>query len=86
MKEQKVILKNIDSFEPKHIFECGQCFRWDENFDGSYTGVVGKSVLNVYRKSENIIINGISDNNLNEVVIMHKIRGLKLCLSTVLTH
>ena len=68
MKEQKVILKNIDSFEPKHIFECGQCFRWDENFDGSYTGVVGKSVLNVYRKSESIIINGISDDNLNEIV------------------
>ena len=47
MEEQKIILNNIDSFEPKHIFECGQCFRWTENLDGSYTGVVGKNALNV---------------------------------------
>lgn len=24
-----------------HIFECGQCFRWDRNEDGSYTGIAG---------------------------------------------
>ena len=35
MQEQKYILKNISSFEPKHIFECGQCFRWNEESDGS---------------------------------------------------
>ena len=35
--EQEYILKNADSFEPKHIFECGQCFRWNKNEDDSYT-------------------------------------------------
>lgn len=24
-----------------HVFDCGQCFRWNENEDGSYTGVAG---------------------------------------------
>ena len=47
MKEQKYILKNVKSFEPKHIFECGQCFRWDEESDGSYTGIVKNNVINV---------------------------------------
>ena len=47
MKEQKYIIKDIESFEPKHIFECGQCFRWNEEKDGSYTGVVGENVINV---------------------------------------
>ena len=42
--EQTYILKNADSFEPKHIFECGQCFRWNKQEDGSYTGVFGKKV------------------------------------------
>ena len=68
MKEQKVILKNIDSFEPKHIFECGQCFRWDENIDGSYTGVIGKSVLNVKKQKKDIIIDGISNDDLGKIV------------------
>ena len=68
MKEQKIILKNIDSFEPKHIFECGQCFRWDKNLDGSYTGVVGKSVLNVKKIENNIIITGISNGDLKKIV------------------
>ena len=54
MKEQEVILKNVNSFEPKHIFECGQCFRWDKNIDDSYTGVVNKSVLNVKKIGNDI--------------------------------
>ena len=68
MKEQKIILNNIDSFEPKHIFECGQCFRWDENCDGSYTGIVGKNVLNVKKIENDIIITGISNENLEKIV------------------
>ena len=29
LMEQKYIIDDIKSFEPKHIFECGQCFRWN---------------------------------------------------------
>jgi N-glycosylase/DNA lyase len=68
MKEQEIILKNIDSFQPKHIFECGQCFRWDVNSDGSYTGIVRKSVLNVKKAGSDIIITGISDEDLKHLI------------------
>lgn len=68
MKEQTYIIENNTSFEPKHIFECGQCFRWNEEPDGSYTGVINKSVLNVKKQEERIIIKGISEQNLEEVV------------------
>ena len=47
MKEQQYILENVKSFEPKHIFECGQCFRWNKEADTSYTGVFKNNVLNV---------------------------------------
>ena len=47
MKAQEYVLDNCKSFEPKHIFECGQCFRWDKEIDGSYTGIFGNNVLNV---------------------------------------
>ena len=48
--EQQYILKNCKSFELKDIFECGQCFRWNPNEDGSYTGVFGNNVINVSKK------------------------------------
>ena len=47
MQEQQYELNNIPSFNSKHILECCQCFSWDEESDGSYTGIVGKNVINV---------------------------------------
>lgn len=68
MKEQKYILKNQDSFELKHIFECGQCFRWNEENDGSYTGVFNKNILNVQKKEDEIIFTGMIDGDIKKVV------------------
>ena len=51
MKEQIYRVEEVKSFEPKHIFECGQCFRWNKERDNSYTGIIGKNILNV--KKEN---------------------------------
>ena len=67
MKEQKYIIENCDSFELKHIFDCGQCFRWNENKDGSYTGVFGKNVLNVNKENNNVIFYGVCKGNIQEI-------------------
>ena len=68
MKEQKYIIKNIDSFELKDIFDCGQCFRWNVEEDGSYTGVFGNNVLNVKKENYDIIFEGICENDIKETV------------------
>ena len=68
MKEQKYILKNQDSFELKHIFECGQCFRWNEEEDKSYTGVIKQGVLNVKKEQNIITFSGMLDGNIEEIV------------------
>ena len=47
MVYKKIILKDVNNFELKDIFECGQCFRWKKEPNGSYTGVVKIGVLNV---------------------------------------
>ena len=67
MKEETYILKNVKSFEPKHIFECGQCFRWNQEENGSFTGVIGKNVINVMKVQKDIIIKGKFTDNINEV-------------------
>ena len=68
MQEQEYILKNISSFEPKHIFECGQCFRWEKEDDGSYTGIVKNNVINVKKVNNEIIFNSIGADNLEKLV------------------
>lgn len=67
MKEQVYVLENIEDFELKHIFECGQCFRWNEEEDSSYTGIVGSNVLNVKKEYNNIIIKGYCNDNIQDV-------------------
>ena len=34
-----IIIKGVDNFELDHIFECGQCFRWNKQESGTYIGV-----------------------------------------------
>lgn len=68
MKEQKYILKNMNSFELKDIFDCGQCFRWNEQEDGSYTGVFCENVINVSKQNDEIIFKGMCKNNIKEEI------------------
>ena len=38
-------VENIKDFNLDHIFDCGQCFRWNKEADGSYTGIaMGRKV------------------------------------------
>ena len=68
MKEQEYILTEVKSFELKDIFECGQCFRWNEEEDGSYTGVFGQNVLNVKKEDNQIIFKGICQGDIKQTV------------------
>ncbi len=68
MKEQVFILENYKDFEPRHIFDCGQCFRWNIQTDGSYTGVFKNNVLNVKKENNKIIFKGICSDNIIKVI------------------
>lgn len=47
---------DISPFDLKDTFECGQCFRWNENNDGSYTGVALGKVLNIKKSPEGVVL------------------------------
>ena len=67
---ENYILEKQESFELIHIFECGQCFRWNKQDDGSYTGIIGKNVVNVKKENEQINFTGKTENNnLKEIII-----------------
>ena len=63
-KEQKFVINDIKSFELRDIFDCGQCFRWNEQDDGSYTGIIKNGVLNVNKEESNVIFSGLLNEDI----------------------
>lgn len=68
-KNGNIVLKNIKDFVPKHIFECGQCFRWDLEEDGSYTGVVYDKVINVSLEDEDVVLKNTNVDDVENIWI-----------------
>lgn len=66
-KDDKIIINGLKNFEPKHIFECGQCFRWNKEEDESYTGVAYGKVLNVKKTGNDIIFSNTNKEDFEEI-------------------
>ncbi len=62
-----LILEDIKHFNPKHIFECGQCFRWIKQEDGSYTGVAMGKILNVKQEGNKIYLDNTTKEDFDNI-------------------
>ena len=47
ISDGKIIFEGVRDFDCDHIFDCGQCFRWEKQQDGSYTGLAAGAAANV---------------------------------------
>ena len=56
-----VELITADDFDLERIFECGQCFRWNADENGVYTGVAMGKAARIYRKGDSIFISGTAE-------------------------
>lgn len=56
----KVILQGISGFHPDHTFDNGQCFRWNKETDGSYTGVAFGKIVNIESADGAVILNNVT--------------------------
>ena len=69
--KQTYIINNCKSFRVKDVFDCGQCFRWNEELDKSYTGIFGKNVLNVKQEPDEegykITFTGVCNGNIEDI-------------------
>ena len=64
-KDNKITIHDIRDFNITHIFECGQCFRWNREEDGSYTGVVKNKVINVLQQENTVEFNNINTDDFD---------------------
>ena len=51
-----ILIKNVENFELKHIFDCGQCFRWNKEENGNYVGVAFGRVLEVEKIGKDVML------------------------------
>lgn len=51
-----VRLSEVSDFDPVKVFECGQCFRWNADEEGIYTGVAFDKVLKIWRDGDEICL------------------------------
>lgn len=66
-KDNNIILKNPDSFNLTHIFECGQCFRFEKISEKGYRGVVQGRVLTITQSGEDVVFENTSYSDFKEI-------------------
>ncbi|WP_461467218.1 DNA-3-methyladenine glycosylase family protein [Parvimonas micra] len=66
-KDNSIILEEIENFDAKAIFTCGQAFRWYEESDGSFTTVHLGRVLNVLNEKDRVIFKGTNLKEFDEI-------------------
>ena len=59
--ENTVVIYNLEHFNPIHTFLCGQCFRWEEQEDGSFTGVAYGKVVNIRAEGKSLYISNCTE-------------------------
>jgi N-glycosylase/DNA lyase len=66
-----VIAEGLKDFYAKHILECGQCFRWKLEEDGSYTIVAKNRILNVKNDGDKVIFDNTNLKEFEEIWIKY---------------
>jgi len=66
-EEGKVILKDIKNFELPHIFDCGQCFRWNRQDNNNYIGVAFGRVIEVEKNGDDVVIYNTDLKDFNDI-------------------
>ena len=56
-----ITIKGVKNFELDHIFECGQCFRWNKEANGNYIGIAYGKVIEIEKKNDEVTIYNINE-------------------------
>lgn len=62
-----VVVKEVRNFELAHIFECGQCFRWNKQENGNYIGVAFGKVIEVEKRENDVIIYNTTEEDFKNI-------------------
>ncbi len=64
-----VTLTGVTDFSLKDTLDCGQCFRWDEMPDSSFSGVVGSHFVNISQDGDTLFFKNCTKDIVEKVWI-----------------
>ena len=67
IKNNNIILKGVSDFDLRHIFECGQCFRFNAVTDGVYEGVAFSRALRISQSGDTVTLYDTSKEDFDTV-------------------
>ena len=62
-----LVIEGLSDFNLRHIFDCGQCFRWNMSDDGSYTGVAMGRALKISKSSGSVTLYETSEQDFYDI-------------------
>jgi N-glycosylase/DNA lyase len=65
--EKKYVVKDVKDFNLDHIFDCGQCFRWEKQDDGSYVGVAMGKICHMTFEDGTLTIDNCDQNEFENI-------------------
>jgi N-glycosylase/DNA lyase len=67
VKDNYILLKDVVNFELPHIFECGQCFRWNKVSENDFIGVAFGRVIEVVKEGDDVTIYNSSEEDFYNI-------------------
>lgn len=65
--DDTVVLDQVQHFYLRHIFECGQCFRWDAISESGYIGVAFGRVLEIHQQGSRVTLHPCTLEEFNRI-------------------
>ena len=62
-----VILQNVHDFDLTHIFDCGQCFRWNKTDENTYAGVAKGKALTISQSGNDVVLHNTTERDFYDV-------------------
>ncbi len=81
-----IVLENVADFKLSHIFDCGQCFRFNPHPDGGYIGTAMGKTLWLTEETDRVVLHNITPEEYEDVWYNYLDLGrdyteIKKCLS-----
>ena len=66
-KNSDIILRDTRDFDLTHIFDCGQCFRWNKTDENTYAGVAKGKALTISQSGDEVVFHNTTERDFYDV-------------------
>ena len=66
-KDNDLVITGIKDFNLKHIFDCGQCFRFNEVAENTYFGIAGRKALKIAQSGDSVILYDTTEEDFHNI-------------------